>query len=153
MEAATANAKAAAKEAAFAEQELAAGRQVLTVASEVASNPVDLAGALAVAKAEAERVKAQRDVASAELRIAQREVEWLTVRSPATGVVMKVTGMPGAIVGPEGEPILSLYDPHRLRARMARTSPCCLSRARKSRCSSASAQSGGGSCPCTSSRL
>lgn len=117
-EAATANARAAAKEAAFAEQELTAARQVLTVASDVASNPVDLAGALAVAKAEAERAKAQRDVASAELRIAQREVEWLTVRSPATGVVMKVTGMPGAIVGPEGEPILSLYDPHQLRARI-----------------------------------
>ncbi len=117
-DAATANTTAAAREAVLAEQELAAARQALVIAKEVAGNPVDLAGALAIAKAEAERARAQRDVARAELQIALREVEWLTVRSPATGVVMKVTAMPGAVVGPEGEPILSLYDPKKLRARI-----------------------------------
>lgn len=117
-EAAAANTTAAAKEATLAEQELAAARQALVVAKEVAGNPVDLVGAFAVAKADAERARAQRDVSRVELEIASREVEWMTVRSPATGVVMKVIAMPGAIVGPEGEPLLSLYDPHKLRARI-----------------------------------
>jgi multidrug efflux pump subunit AcrA (membrane-fusion protein) len=88
------------------------------VAKEVAQHPVDLDGALAIAKAEAERARAQRDSARTEQTIAQREVEWLTVRAPATGVVMKVVAMPGAVVGPDGEPILSLYDPQQLRARI-----------------------------------
>ena len=117
-EAAAANAAAAIREAALVEQELAAVHQVLVVAKEVATNPVDLAGALAVAKAEVERARAQRDVARAELQIAVREFDWLTVRAPVSGVVMKVTAMPGAIVGPEAEPILSLYDPQKLRARI-----------------------------------
>ena len=117
-EAATANVAAAAKEAVFAEHELAAAQQALGVAKEVANDPVDLVGALAIAKAEAERARAQRDVARAELQIASREVDWLTVRSPFTGVVMKVLSQPGAAVGPEGEPILSLYDPKKLRARI-----------------------------------
>lgn len=118
LTAAAAGAKAAAQEASLAEQELAAARQVLVVAQEVAASPVDLTGAAAVAKAEAGRTQAARDVARSELQIAVREVEWLTVRAPASGVVMKVIATPGASVGPDGEPILSLYDPHQLRARI-----------------------------------
>jgi RND family efflux transporter MFP subunit len=117
-QAATANAKATAAEAALAEQELAAAREVMRVAVEVATNPVELAGALAVAKADVERAKAQLAAAHAEQQIAARELDLLVVRAPASGVVMKVLAAPGATAGPEGEPILSLYDPLRLRARI-----------------------------------
>jgi multidrug efflux pump subunit AcrA (membrane-fusion protein) len=116
--AATASAEAAARDVALAEQEAAAAVQASAVAEEVASNPVDLAVAVAIAQAEVERVRAQVSAARTESQIAAREEQWLTVRAPTSGVVMKVLAMPGAIVGPDAEPILSLYDPRRLRARI-----------------------------------
>lgn len=118
LAAATASAGAASRDVALAEEEAAAAARSATVAREVAANPVELAGALAVAQAEVERTSAQVRAARTELQIAEREEQWLTVRAPTSGVVMKVLAAPGAIVGPDAEPILSLYDPHKLRARI-----------------------------------
>lgn len=116
--AAGASARAATGEAELAEKELAAARTVLEVAESVAAKPVDLTGAAAVARADLERARAQRRSAQTELETAVRETEWLTVLAPASGVIMRVIATPGAFVGPEGEPILSLYDPKKLRARI-----------------------------------
>lgn len=116
--AAGASARAAAGGADIAEKELAAARTVLDVARDVAAKPVDLVGAVAIAKADLERARAQRNSAQTELDTAVRETEWLTVRAPASGVIMRVMATPGAFVGPEAEPLLSLYDPRRLRVRI-----------------------------------
>lgn len=118
LAAATATAAAAARDVALAEQEAAAAVQAAAVAKDVAADPVDLAGALAIAEAEVARSRAMVQVAHTELQIAEREAQWLTVRAPTSGVVMKVLAMPGSIVGPDAEPILSLYDPRKLRARI-----------------------------------
>jgi multidrug efflux pump subunit AcrA (membrane-fusion protein) len=118
LAAATATAAAAARDVALAEQEAAAAVQSAAIARDVAADPVDLAGALAIAEAEVARARAMVQAARTELQIAEREAQWLTVRAPASGVVMKVLAMPGAIVGPDAEPILSLYDPRQLRARI-----------------------------------
>jgi multidrug efflux pump subunit AcrA (membrane-fusion protein) len=118
LDAAAAGRRAAAREAELAARELAAARQALAVAEEALANPVELAGNLAVAEAEVERARAARAAAAVELQIAARERDWLTVRAPASGVVFKVLAGPGSVAGPDGEPIVSLYDPQRLRARI-----------------------------------
>lgn len=118
VEAAAASRRAASREAEQAARELAAARQALAIAEEALANPVELAGNLAVAEAEVARARAARDAAAVEVQIAGRERDWLTVRAPASGVVLKVLAGPGSVVGPEGEPIMSLYDPRRVRARI-----------------------------------
>ncbi len=100
------------------ERELAAAAASLTLAAELLAKPVDLEGAVAVASAEVEKAHAGQNAARTELAIAERELEWTTVRAPADGVVLRLLAAPGASVGPGGDGILLLYDPRHLRARI-----------------------------------
>lgn len=114
-EAAVATADAAARAAAN-EQKAAAAQ--LALAEELVANPVDLDGAVAVAKAELQRARANCDAGRAELAIAERELGWATVKAPVSGVVLRLLAEPGESTGPDGDGIVSLYDPAALRARI-----------------------------------
>ena len=100
------------------ERELAAATSRLALAVELLEKPVDLEGAVAVAKADVEKARAALGSARTDCVIAKRELAWAVVRAPADGVVLRLLAAPGAEVGPEGESILALYDPQRLRARI-----------------------------------
>jgi multidrug efflux pump subunit AcrA (membrane-fusion protein) len=115
-----ARARVAAKEtdveAALAE--LAKTEAVLAIAREVLEDPRDLKGAVDNARAKVKHFVALRDAAKTELDIATRELDWATIRSPMDGIVLKLLAAPGARIGPEGEGVVSLYDPERLQARI-----------------------------------
>jgi RND family efflux transporter MFP subunit len=59
-----------------------------------------------------------RDSARVELEIAQRELDWATVKAPADGTVLKLLARPGDVVGPEAHGLASIYDPDKLQARV-----------------------------------
>lgn len=116
--AADATAAAAAKEAEAMAAELAAAQARRQLADELLAAPLALQ--TRAAAAEAARAKAEAALASArvELAIAERELGWTEVLAPMTGVVMKLLAAPGGLTGPEGDPILAIYDPAKLRARI-----------------------------------
>lgn len=117
-EAADATAAATARELDAAAAELAAAESREHLASELLAAPVDLRGAVATAERALARADAALASASTDLQIAERELAWTTVRAPCSGIVMKLLAAPGARVGPEAEPILAIYDPAHLRARI-----------------------------------
>lgn len=98
--------------------ELAAAEARRQLAEELLAAPVDLQGAVSLARAALERERAALASARTEAAIADRELAWATVVAPSDGVVMRLTSAPGALVGPDAEPILALYDPQHLRARI-----------------------------------
>lgn len=115
-----AEADAAAKEQEIAalEAETEQDRVALAIAKEVLKEPRALEGKVVEAGANVAHHRALRDQAKTDLAIAQRELDWATVRSPVTGIVMKLEAAPGAVVGPGGHGIVALYDPQRLQARI-----------------------------------
>ena len=90
----------------------------LKLCKELAANPVDLRGALAVAIAEKAKATAQLQQAKVEVEIAKRELDWATVLAPIDGVVLRLESEPGEIVGHGAKGIVTLYNPSKLRARI-----------------------------------
>jgi multidrug efflux pump subunit AcrA (membrane-fusion protein) len=84
----------------------------------VAQDPAELQGAADVAAAAVETARTALAAARAELAIAERELGWCEVKAETNGVVLKLLAAPGSVVGPDRGPLLSLYDPARLRARV-----------------------------------
>ena len=117
-QAADATAAAAAKEVDAMARELTAARSRQQLADDLLAAPLTLQARAAAAVAA--RAKAEAALASArvELAIAERELAWTEVLAPTTGLVMKLLAAPGGLAGPEGEPILAIYDPTKLRARI-----------------------------------
>jgi len=117
-DAAAANVAASTEEVAGLAQELEERRATVELCRELAARPVDLEGAEAVAGAETAQAEAVLARARTELEIAERELEWATVRAPRDGVVMRLEAEPGDMVGHGEKGIVALYDPERLRARI-----------------------------------
>lgn len=120
---ADAKAAAAAAEASRAERdglqrEHDEQRSLLELCKEFAADPVDLRGAVAIADADLSRTKAVVAKARVELQIAERELDWATVRAPIDGVVLRLESEPGDMVGHGEKGIVVLYDPKKLRARI-----------------------------------
>ena len=101
-----------------ADAELVALRTALTLAEQLAADPVDLRGAAAKASAATQQAAAALEQSRTELRIAERELGWAVVRSPVDGVVMRLEAQPGDLVGAGASGVVALYDPKRLRARI-----------------------------------
>ncbi|HEU4419211.1 MAG TPA: biotin/lipoyl-binding protein, partial [Planctomycetota bacterium] len=99
---------AAAAEVHGLERELAAATARLALANELLEKPVDLAGAVAIAKADVEKARAALASARTDCDISKRELAWTTVHAPVDGVVLRLLSAPGAEVGPEGDAILML---------------------------------------------
>ncbi|MBK8098818.1 MAG: efflux RND transporter periplasmic adaptor subunit [Planctomycetes bacterium] len=116
--AAEAMAEAAAGEAAALTRELAATEQRLAIAEELLANPVELRGAATTAAAATARARAARDAAATERQITERELGQCDVKAPIDGVVLRLLAQPGTTVGPDGDGIMTLYRPDRLRARI-----------------------------------
>ncbi|MBK8975590.1 MAG: efflux RND transporter periplasmic adaptor subunit [Planctomycetes bacterium] len=117
-DAAHAAAAAAEREVLGLEAEAAAWRATVALQEELARDPVDLRGALAVATARSQLAEAALDAARIGLAIAERELAWATVTAPVDGVVLRLAAMPGDTVGEGAQAIVALYDPQRLRARI-----------------------------------
>lgn len=101
-----------------ADAEVVKSEQLLSVAQDLLRSPRALEKEAAEAVAELRQKEAARDAATTELAIAEREIGWCEVRAPADGAVLKLLAAPGAVVGPAGEGIVSIYDPARLQARI-----------------------------------
>jgi HlyD family secretion protein len=117
-EAATATAAAANRELEATRLDLAAAEARVAIAEELLQKPVDLDGAVRTATATLAAAAAALGSARAELAIAERELGWCTVLAPTDGAVLRLVATPGASIGPDGEPLMLLYDPARLRARI-----------------------------------
>jgi multidrug efflux pump subunit AcrA (membrane-fusion protein) len=100
------------------DREVAQDRAALALAEELLREPRELAAADARARAALELARAELARAETELAVAERELGWCEVRSPQSGVVMKLLAAPGVVVGPEGEGLVALYDRKRLQARI-----------------------------------
>jgi len=100
------------------ERESAAATAKQALAKELLEKPVDLEGAVAIAKADVEKARAALGSARTDGDISKRELAWATVRAPVDGVVLRLLAAPGASVGPDGDAVLLLYDPRHLRARI-----------------------------------
>lgn len=98
--------------------ELGTQRDALELCKQLAADPVDLRGGVAQAKADAQKAEAMLVKAQTELEIADRELGWATVRSPVSGIVMRLVAEPGDMVGPGATGIVAIYDPKQLRARI-----------------------------------
>lgn len=116
--AAAATANAAAADVGNRELQLARTSERQSLAEELLAAPTDLQGDVSVAAADVAEATAARDVAAAELKIAARQLQWANVEAPEDGIVLRLHSTPGAPVGPHVEPLLSLYDPKKLRARI-----------------------------------
>ena len=90
----------------------------LELCKDLAANPVDLRGALAITSAETAKANAQLKQAEVEVEIAKRELNWATVLAPIDGVVLRLEAEPGEIVGHAAKGIVTLYNPAKLRARI-----------------------------------
>jgi RND family efflux transporter MFP subunit len=90
----------------------------LELCKDLAANPVDLRGALAITIAETAKANAQLKQAEVEVEIAKRELNWATVLAPIDGVVLRLEAEPGEIVGHAAKGIVTLYNPAKLRARI-----------------------------------
>jgi multidrug efflux pump subunit AcrA (membrane-fusion protein) len=97
---------------------LAEARERAGIAAEILADPRDLRGAAEKARRAVEWKLAELASARTDLEIAERELAWATVRAPMDGVVMKLLAAPGQPVGPEGDGLVSIYDPARLQARV-----------------------------------
>ena len=115
---AEATAVAALAEVSAARADLAAAEERVVLSEELLQQPVDLQGAVATAETALAAATAARQSATTELTIAERELGWTTVLAPVDGVVMRLVAAPGASTGPDAEPLLLLYEPGRLRARI-----------------------------------
>ncbi len=117
--AAAATTTSARNEAEAAAKVRSAALQALAIADELATNRVDLDWAVHKAMREVDRARAAQGTARAELEIARREWLWCKqVIAPCDGVVLRLLASPGSETGPDGEGILSLYNPKLLRARI-----------------------------------
>jgi HlyD family secretion protein len=125
LERATADAEAA-KAAVAASQteiaglqgELAEQQRTERLCEQLAKDPVDLRGAVAIAVAELHKAEAVLGKAQVDVAIAERELAWATVLSPIDGVVLRLESRPGDMVGHGQQSIVALYDPKKLRARI-----------------------------------
>ena len=90
----------------------------LTLCEQLAQDPVDLRGAVAQAAASSRKAEATLQKARTDLAIAERELGWASVRSPVSGVVMRLEAQPGDLVGQGAAGVVALYDPKKLRARI-----------------------------------
>ena len=105
-------------EVAAMERQLLAEQSALVLAEELARMPVELDGAVAETARAVQVAEAALQQAGAEFMIARRELDWTTVRAPVDGVVMRRIAQPGTETGPGGQPVVALYDPKRLQARI-----------------------------------
>lgn len=105
-------------ELAAAEQELSAAQARVALATELRDAPVDLREAATIAEHKFEVARAAAAQADTDLTIADRELHWTEVIAPASGLVMRLDAAPGMSAGPDGEPIVAIYDPAHLRARI-----------------------------------
>ncbi len=105
-------------EARAAEAEFAEARERAAIAAEILADPRELKGAAEKAGRALDWKLAELASAKTDLEIAERELAWATVKAPADGVVMKLLAAPGQLVGPEGEGLVSIYDPRNLQARV-----------------------------------
>ncbi len=101
-----------------AEQELAAAHERVALATELRDGPVDLRLGVSIEEHKLERARAAAASADTDVQVAARELHWTTVLAPASGVVMRLDAAPGMITGPGAEPIVAIYDPAHLRARI-----------------------------------
>ena len=92
--------------------------ETLRIAEQLANDPADLRGAVAVATAGVQQAEAALAAARTERTIAARELDWTRVLAPADGVVLRLLAQPGDMVGHEMPGIVALYDPRQLRARI-----------------------------------
>jgi multidrug efflux pump subunit AcrA (membrane-fusion protein) len=99
-------------------QERDAARTRMALAEELLSAPTDLEGDVSTKRADAEQVRASCDAARTELAIADRELQWATVKAPVDGIVLRLIAEPGDWANREHAGIVALYDPARLRARI-----------------------------------
>ncbi|MDF1699633.1 MAG: efflux RND transporter periplasmic adaptor subunit [Planctomycetota bacterium] len=76
---------------------------LLELAREAVRDPRALQGKVDEAEAAMHHAHADVKRAQADLAIAQRNVDLLTIRAPMTGVVLRLEAAPGALVGPAGE--------------------------------------------------
>ncbi|MCB9884017.1 MAG: efflux RND transporter periplasmic adaptor subunit [Planctomycetes bacterium] len=109
---------AAAAELEAVGREFAAAQERVALATELRDGPVDLRQGVAIAERSLERAHAAAAAAATEVAIAERELNWTEVLAPASGVVMRLDAAPGMITGPGAEPIVAVYDPSHLRARI-----------------------------------
>ncbi len=116
--AADAAARAAGREAEAAAGELAAAHAAAALADELLAAPKVLEARVRSAEAALAKATAAVATANVELEITRRELAWTEVLAPASGVVLKLLAAPGAEAGPDAEPLLSIYDPAKLRARI-----------------------------------
>lgn len=110
---------------------------LLELAREGVRDPRVLQGRVDEAEAAMHQAHADEKRAQAEVDVALRNVELLTITAPADGVVMRLEAAPGALVGPSGEfkgsgegagstgllnrmtgTICSIYDPQKLQVRV-----------------------------------
>jgi RND family efflux transporter MFP subunit len=105
-------------EARAAEAEFAEARERGVILAELLADPRGLEGAARMARAEVGLQRTNIASARTDLEIAERELAWATVKAPVDGVVMKLLAAPGQPVGPEGEGLVSIYDPRNLQARV-----------------------------------
>ncbi|MDJ0521033.1 MAG: efflux RND transporter periplasmic adaptor subunit [Planctomycetota bacterium] len=131
------NVTAMGRAATRARAEVGRHEELLALAREAVNDPRGLQGAVDEAQAELERAQAAHRRAAAALSVAQRNHDLLTIKSPITGVVLRLESAPGALVGPQGEfkgmgegagstgllnrmtgTVCSLYDPKQLQVRV-----------------------------------
>jgi multidrug resistance efflux pump len=116
--AAAALAEAAVQELAAVEADHAAAAARVVLATALLTEPVELQGAVTTAAAALAEAEAALASARTEQAIADRELRWTTVVAPQDGVVLRLGVGPGAAAGHDGDPLLWLYDPARMRARI-----------------------------------
>jgi hypothetical protein len=136
-----AEAEALVKERAFDELRAAADvkriESLVTLAEEEVADPRVLKGDVANAEANERHLLAQYERARTGETVSQRNVDHLTIRAPADGVVLRLEAAPGAVCGPGGAfkgeregtgstgalnrttgSLCSMYDPARLQVRV-----------------------------------
>ena len=134
-------ARAMVKEARSDEARVAADqarlRSLVALAQEEVEDPRTLEGAVVDAEANERHLLALHQRAQTETKVAERNVEHLTIRAPADGVVLRLEAAPGAVCGPGGSfkgeregtgstgglnrttgALCLMYDPARLQVRV-----------------------------------
>ena len=110
---------------------------LLRLAKEAVEDPRVLQGQVDEAEAAMHHAHADEKRAAADVAVAKRNVELLTIHAPMSGVVMRLESAPGALVGPGGDfkgsgegmgstgllnrmtgTLCSIYDPAKLQVRV-----------------------------------